>query len=350
MENEDTARAGPEEKSLAITVHYSNQCGNAQNCLYPYSGTSSDPEALKVLFSHDHTFIDFRDNYRCTDNFMQASVATFDNDGDHSDNPIDWVDISDIPRLFPGVPCIISTSRHHMKQKGKKGSRPRFHAMFQINAIRSPAEYTAFLSRVQKLFPFFDKKALDAARFYFGNPDTEVYSFPGYRTLDEFIAELEDSQAMEEPEPWQMPSSPEWGSIPEGGRNNTISHAAGKILKRWGDTQEAYEKFMEVVSQCSPPLPDREVNSTWKSARSFFHEKVEKQPGYIPATEYGKSAEPKWEQPIPFTQHALPAFPVDAFPTAIRDHVLAVAETTQTPVDMAATAALAVLALCQQGK
>lgn len=45
-----------------------------------------------------------------------------------------------------------------------------------------------------------------------------------------------------------------------------------------------------------------------------------------------------------------PTFPVDAFPPAIRDYVLAVAETTQTPVDMAATAALAVLALCQQGK
>lgn len=352
MENEDTVRAGPEEKSLAITVHYSNQCGNAQNCLYPYSGTSGDPEGLKVLFSHDHTFIDFKDNYRCTDNFMQASVAVFDNDSDHSDDPKDWVDISDIPKLFPGVPCIISTSRHHMKQKGKKGPRPRFHAMFQINAIRSPAEYTAFLSRVQRLFPFFDKKALDAARFYFGNPDTEVYAFPGYRTLDEFIAELEESLAMETPEPWQaqMPSFPEWGSISEGGRNNTISHAAGKILKRWGDTPEAYEHFMETVDKCAPPLPDFEVHSTWKSARNFFHEKVEKQPGYIPAAEYNKLAEPKWEPPIPFTQHALPTFPVDAFPPAIRDYVLAVAETTQTPVDMAATASLAVLALCQQGK
>lgn len=352
MDTNESVRAGPEEKNRAITVHYSNQCGNAKNCLYPYSGTSGDPEELKELFHHDHTFIDFKDNYRCTDNFMQATVAAFDNDDDHSDDPIDWVDISDIPKLFPGVPCIISTSRHHMKQKGKKGPRPRFHAMFQINAIQSPVEYTAFLTKVQRLFPFFDKKALDAARFYFGNPDTEVYSFPGYRTLDEFIAELEENQAVEAPEPWQaqMPSSPDRGSIPEGSRNNTISHTAGKILKRWGDTPEAYENFMKVVAQCAPPLPDSEVNSTWRSAVRFFHEKVETQPGYIPAAEYGKSVEPKWEQPVPFTQHALPSFPVDAFPTAIRDYVLAVAETTQTPVDMAATAALAVLALCQQGK
>lgn len=53
------------------------------------------------------------------------------------------------------------------------------------------------------------------------------------------------------------------GFIPEGSRNSTISHAAGKILKRWGDTPEAYEKFMEVVSQCSPPLPDEEVKREW---------------------------------------------------------------------------------------
>ena len=75
-----------------------------------------------------------------------------------------------------------------------------------------------------------------------------------------------------------------------------------------------------------------------------------KQPDYIPPADYNAPAEPKWEPPIPFTQHTLPTFPVDAFPPEIRDYVLAVAETTQTPVDMAATAALAVLALCQQGK
>jgi hypothetical protein len=88
----------------------------------------------------------------------------------------------------------------------------------------------------------------------------------------------------------------------------------------------------------------------WKSAQRFFHEKVEKQPGYVAAEVYNAPKEPQWEQPIPFTQHALPAFPIDALPPAIRDYVLAVAETTQTPVDMSASAVLAILALCQQGK
>ena len=154
---------------------------------YPYSCTSSAPEELKALFGHDHTFIEFKDNYRRIDNFTKTNIAAFDND-DHSDNPNDWVGIPDIPKLFPGVPCIISTSRHHMKQKGDKGPRPRYHVMLLTDTITSPEEYTALLTKVQKHFPFFDKKALDSARFYFGNPDMEshqqhnrCFAHSGYR-------------------------------------------------------------------------------------------------------------------------------------------------------------------------
>lgn len=57
-----------------------------------------------------------------------------------------------------------------------------------------------------------------------------------------------------------------------------------------------------------------------------------------------------WEEPLPFDDFQLPVFPVDALPKPIADYVTALAESTQTPVDMAATCALAVLAVCQQGK
>lgn len=46
----------------------------------------------------------------------------------------------------------------------------------------------------------------------------------------------------------------------------------------------------------------------------------------------------------------LPAFPVDALPPRLSCYVKAVAEHTQTPVDMAAGVALGVLATCLQGK
>ena len=58
----------------------------------------------------------------------------------------------------------------------------------------------------------------------------------------------------------------------------------------------------------------------------------------------------KWEDPIPFGKYELEAFPIDALPADISAYVQAVAESTQTPVDMAGTAALAVAAMCCQGK
>ncbi|MBQ7516098.1 MAG: DUF3987 domain-containing protein, partial [Schwartzia sp.] len=56
------------------------------------------------------------------------------------------------------------------------------------------------------------------------------------------------------------------------------------------------------------------------------------------------------EEPIPFGRYDLAPFPVDALPPDIADYVTAVSESTQTPVDMAGTAALALTAACVQGK
>lgn len=57
-----------------------------------------------------------------------------------------------------------------------------------------------------------------------------------------------------------------------------------------------------------------------------------------------------WEAPVPFKSVNLPMFPVNELPTIVSDYTRAVSETTQTSPDMAATAALAILALSLQGK
>ena len=167
-----------------------------------------------------------------------------------------------------------------------------------------------------------------------------MYSFPGRITLTQFIEEQEAEQAFAEI----------GTTIQEGSRNSTLSHGAGKLLKRWGDTPEAYKAFLAQAEQCTPPLEQQELDQIWHSARKFFHTKVKHDPAYVKPGDYNAPAQPTWEKPIPFTQHTLPPFPVDTLPPAIREYVLAVAESTQTPVDMSASAALAVLALCQQGK
>ena len=63
-----------------------------------------------------------------------------------------------------------------------------------------------------------------------------------------------------------------------------------------------------------------------------------------------KQAESSWEKPIPFDAYTLPEFPVDALPKVFADYVKALAESTQTPVDMAASSALPVISVCTQGK
>ena len=59
---------------------------------------------------------------------------------------------------------------------------------------------------------------------------------------------------------------------------------------------------------------------------------------------------PQWVTPKPFDEIKLPSFPVRALPAPLCDWVQAVAENTETPVDMAAVSALAVLSCALQGK
>lgn len=58
-----------------------------------------------------------------------------------------------------------------------------------------------------------------------------------------------------------------------------------------------------------------------------------------------------WPDPIPLNQKpAVPTFPVSALPPVIADFATALAEDTQTPVDMSAAVALGTLAACVSGR
>ncbi len=59
------------------------------------------------------------------------------------------------------------------------------------------------------------------------------------------------------------------GRIPEGQRNTILSRLAGKLIKRYGNTPEAREKFLERAKTCDPPLDERELNTIWNSAVKF---------------------------------------------------------------------------------
>ena len=251
--------------------------GNKNNCLYPNMVTVADRDSFIKAISFDHVTAEFQGSYRSKDKFITSNCIPMDCDNDHSDDEKDWVTPFDVALAFSGVCFFASYSRNHMKVKGNKSARPRFHVYFPIEEIKDAGEYSSYKERLYREFSYFGYNALDAARFIYGIPNPEVELYDGEFSIIEFLQEDEFAKLDE-------------NVIESGSRNNTMSHIAGKLIKRFGASDEAYEKFLEQATRCDPPLSDEELSTIWNSARKFG-DKVSKQDGYIPPEEYGRSYE-----------------------------------------------------------
>lgn len=326
-------------ENTPITIYTADCIGNAANCLYPNEVKITDDFSAKLAFSTDMVCARYKNNYRNTANFEVANALPGDCDNDHSEIAADWVTPEDIADLFADVSYVLHYSRHHMKPKSEKSARPRFHIVFLIDPERDADRYTALKQRLLAAFPFFDANAMDAARFLFGTEDPLVIYHPGTTPLNEFLDDPENEHAF----------ANMGHAIPEGSRNSTMSQIGARIIKRYGDTPEAKNLFLQAAEQCTPPLDEQELERIW-AGKQRLYAKMRKQPGYIPPDAYNGIGSAVWETPLPFDEYDLPAFPVDALPEVIRRYVLAVAESTQTPVDMAAVEALGIVSLCCQGK
>ena len=316
--------------------------GNEKNCLYPHEAEVGDTESLVSAVSSDYVAVEYRDCYRSSDRFVSSDCLALDCDNDHSDNPADWVTPEIIRGLLPDVTAGFHFSRHNGLVKDGRSARPRFHCFFYIDEIRDGAAYAALKRRLNELFPFFDKKALDAARFFFGTAEPAVVFSDGSISLQECL----DLYYPADPFAGLPDARP---VIRQGSRNATMHTFAVRVLKRCGETEEAREGFRRMADCCEPPLEDGELDGIWKSAVKFYRGTVAAHPEYVPPEEYRKETG-GWERPIPFSSFASVPFPLDALPGDIAAYVSAVAESTQTPVDMAGVAALSILSVCLQGK
>lgn len=322
-----------------IVVYTADCVGNAANCRYPNEVKITDEVSAKQAFATDMVCARYKNHYRSTANFEVANALPGDCDNDHSEIAAEWITPEDIADIFADVPYVLHYSRHHMRIKGEKSARPRFHVVFLIDPERDTERYAALKQRLLAAFPFFDANAMDVARFLFGTEDPQVIYHPGTTPLNEFLDDLENEQAF----------AGMGHTIPEGNRNSTLSRIGAKIIKRYGDTAKSKELFLQAAEQCIPPLEDRELENIWVGKQRLYV-KMRKQPGYIPPDAYNGTGSVIWETPLPFDEYDLPSFPVDALPETVRCYVLAVAESTQTSVDMAAVEALGVGSLCSQGK
>ena len=273
---------------MQVTIFTANCVGQAGNCSYPNKVTVVTPEQLQEAVKKDHVCGEFKGNYRSIDNFIRSDVIVMDIDNDHSEDPTEWITPEKLEELFPNVEYLLAPSRHHLLDKEGKPARPRYHMYFPITEITDAARYGNLKKAIQNAYPFFDGNALDAARFIFGAECDEVIFHDGWMTVDE---EVEISDMEEEDFDSEMSGGKSSGPILEGSRNNTMSRFAGRVLKRYGDTEKAHEAFLEYAKKCDPPLPDFELKTIWNSAVRFFRKSIVTQEGYVPPDEYNADFE-----------------------------------------------------------
>ena len=253
---------------MKMTFYTANCRGNAKNRIYPNRRVVDNEDDILEVMAFDHVCAEFKNCRRSGDNFLSCDVDVMDCDNDHSDNPADWVHPEDLEeKIGKDVAYAVVPSRNNMKPKDGRSARPRFHVYFPHDPVTDGEACAALKKAIQQKFPFFDGNAIDSARFIFGNPCSEILWHEGEITID-CIVKPQGSR-----------------EIPQGQRNATMSHFAGRVVKRYGATEKAHEIFMEEADKCRPPLEDAELSMIWQSACRFA-EKVKSQDGYVAPDEY----------------------------------------------------------------
>ena len=262
-----------------FTLYSADFINAPSNCSYPHKTEVTEAADLAAAVSRDYVCAEYMNHYRNGENFLGSDCLPVDCDNDHSENPADWVTPADVQAAFPGITFAVHYSRFNMREKNGKSARPKFHVLFPIEYMTDPAAYSEMKKLVNTIFPYFDTKALDAARFFFGTADPQVEIFSGEMTLSEYLSG-EDFDA-------DMGSGTHGGNqvILEGSRNATMSRFAGRVIKKYGDNETAFQCFLEEAGKCTPPLEHHELMTIWHSAQKFYA-RVQQQDGYVPPEVY----------------------------------------------------------------
>ena len=252
-----------------MTMFTANCRGRATNAHYPNKVTVKSVDDFRDAVCRDYVLAEYKDGHRSIDDFISADSLPMDSDNTHSDDPEKWITPETIKEKLPGVPFYVHYSRNNMKAKGNHKPAPRAHYVFPINTETSAEKYAELKSRLLAVIPEFDDGAKDSARFFFGTENPEVAYVDGDILLDEFLPD--DSFAED--------------IIPEGRRHTEMVSAAARVIKRYGDTDDAYQMFMQWAERCVPALEGTELDSIWKSAEGLY-KKMIASPDYVPPEEY----------------------------------------------------------------
>ena len=267
-----------------MTLHYSTICQNEKNAVYPHKSTINSIVDLETVVSYDHVCAEYKDGYRKNSNFIQSNCSMFDVDNTETDNPDEWITPEHVREAFPDVPFYVSYSRNHMKQKGDKAPRPKFHLYFPDTVFTDSQEYSKHKKSVCNYFKKFDQNAKDAARFFFCVPNPKVEFYDGNMLLFDFMQTVSVS---EETNQKSTDTEIKLDNIPEGQRNATMHQYALKVLTRYGaDDGTAYQAFRNESQRCSPPLDNSELNQIWNGAVAYYNSDIKISADYVPPELY----------------------------------------------------------------
>ena len=264
---------------MKFDLYTANCTGDERNVFYPHHAVIENAEALAAAVAMDNTCAQFEGSCRGTDNFIKCNCIVMDCD---NDGPGEMVTLEKLAELEPDVAVAVAPSRNHMKPKNGKSPRPKMHAFYPIEET-TDAEYVAALKRgICRKYPFFDKKALDAARFIYGAyiDAKDVVWHDGWLNIDDVIEadyEMPDKKAN---------AYKSAGIIPVGERNATLSRFAAALLKRLGVNDFSYEAFMRRAECCEEALSERELGAIWSSAVKFYRTRIASREDYVSPDEF----------------------------------------------------------------
>ncbi len=267
---------------MRITIFSSDRVGVKANCSFPNKKEVTDRASLAKAVSRDHVCATYTGNYRKEDNFLESDVIPMDIDNDHSENPDDWLTEEKLKEHFGSINFILVPSRNHMKEKGGKPARPKYHVYFPVEVIKDAKFYKKIKALIQKAYPFFDDNALDAARFLFGSAvkEDDIVWNEGLMSIVDDI----DTEAPANPDD-DFDADFVSGVISQGNRNNSLSRFAGRVLKRYGECDKAHELFLKQAEKCDPPLEESELATIWSSAVRFY-KKISADSSYVSPDKY----------------------------------------------------------------
>ncbi len=268
---------------MQFTLFVSDVKQNKSNCSYPHKHLITSKEELLESIKFDNVSAEFKRGYRSNANFISVDNIVMDCDNDHSDYPSDWVDEKVLETLFKDVNYAVVFSRNHMKKKNGVSARPRFHIYFPVDIITNPKIFEGIKRAISEKYAFFDKGALDVARFIFGTEQENIIWHEGNKNITEAIeydAFQEYVDNIEEKKTYHKEV------INEGNRNSHMSHFASIVLKRYGNTEEAGKAYLEEAKKCNPPLSDSELRTIYKSALNFYKNVISISPTYVVPEEY----------------------------------------------------------------